>query len=102
MVYGTLPFWPPSGNHNELEMMIKHRELSFPAASEVPSASLAAGTKTSSVGGREDMGASSGEEQDMKGGGGSTVGAGAGAPSAALAAHDPMVGYLRVSPAKRG
>ncbi|CAM9908593.1 unnamed protein product, partial [Sphacelaria rigidula] len=30
MVYGTLPFWPHSGNHHELEIIIKHQELTFP------------------------------------------------------------------------
>lgn len=42
MVYGTLPFWPPSGNHNELEIMVKHRELPFPATAEATSTALAA------------------------------------------------------------
>lgn len=31
MVHGMLPFWPESGNHAELAVMVKHRELSFPA-----------------------------------------------------------------------
>lgn len=97
MVYGTLPFWPPSGNHSELEIMVAHRELSFPPTSGVSSFAGGGGAG---------------------GGAGASVGAGAGAVGSSAAAdekgwkgvrtlssgglttleaYDPMAGYLRVS-----
>lgn len=90
MVYGTLPFWPPSGNHTELEIMVTHRELSFPPTSGVssfPGGGAGAGAKGAGVGSSTGV-----DETGWKGG--RTMSSGG---LATLEAYDPMAGYLRVS-----
>lgn len=137
MVYGTLPFWPPSGNHHELEIMVKHRELTFPVTADAASSAAVLSPKSSArtnsgvsygssrsgtggtpgwvegsrvVGARSGGGGAMEDEDDSleDGEGGSGVGSlvgdgcdvgkvgGAGGSMAALEAHDPMSGYLRV------
>lgn len=118
MVYGILPFWPPSGNHHELEIIIKHRELTFPVTADAVSSSAAAavtldgsttaaartGWDTEGGGGGVD-GDGGGEGGRKKGNSGSGVNldtperadrALSGALDPVLSAHDPMSGYLRV------
>lgn len=98
MVYGTLPFWPPSGNHSELEIMVTHRELSFPPTS---GASFAAGGGSNggpgAVAGGAGMGGvgSIGSTVDEKGWKGVRTLSSGGLTT--LEAYDPMAGYLRVS-----
>lgn len=96
MVYGTLPFWPPSGNHTELEIMVTHRELSFPPTS---GASFAAGSGggPGAVAGGAGMGGvgSIGSTADEKGWKGVRTLSSGGLST--LEAYDPMAGYLRVS-----
>lgn len=116
MVYGTLPFWPPSGNHSELEIMVTHRELSFPSPSSSSPSSVAAlegaggtgiGVRGGPAGGGVGYGGAGGsggglvaaaaaavvDEQDLKNGK-RTLSSGV---LTNLEAYDPMVGYLRVS-----
>ncbi|CAM9734467.1 unnamed protein product, partial [Hapterophycus canaliculatus] len=118
MVYGTLPFWPPSGNHTELEIMVTHRELSFPSSSTPEEASSSAALVVAAgAAGAAGSGVGCGGGGGGSGGGG--LGAGGGVAAAAatamdenerqkskrtsslgvlttLEAYDPMVGYLRV------
>eukprot|EP00903_Cladosiphon_okamuranus_P009035 g8638.t3 len=90
MVYGTLPFWPTSGNHSELEIMVTHRELSFPPTSGPSFAAAAAG----GCGGTGIDGVSSNSSTvDDKGSKGVRTLSSSGL--ATLEAYDPMAGYLR-------
>lgn len=96
MVYGTLPFWPPSGNHSELEIMVTHRELSFPPTSGVssfPSGGVAGGAGGAGAGAGGASGSSAVDEKGRKGV--RTLSSSGGLTT--LEAYDPMAGYLRVS-----
>lgn len=97
MVYGTLPFWPPSGNHSELEIMVTHRELSFPPTSGVSSfggggSGVGAGAGGAGAG---MSGVGSSSAVDEKGWKGVRTLSSGGLNT--LEAYDPMAGYLRVS-----
>lgn len=91
MIYGILPFWSSSGNHNELEIMITHRELSFPPTSNASSEALFGGTRNSREGDAD------AHEQNRHGVDQARGSRADSASSCTLEAHDPMVGYLKVS-----
>lgn len=101
MVYGTLPFWSTSGNHNELELTITHRELAFPPTSNSSVEVLFGQAKDCS-----DIGTSAhargGRGIDQEHNRSTSGGKGRGSwtesdTSGSMEAHDPMVGYLKVN-----